>query len=353
MTYGYGIKYNLGRGQFGVSPIVEPCLTNISQWFGATYEDTGLYYQTDKTNPVVPISLKSGIVQLNGVDNGIDYNIPLAIIPTITKIRLVAKTTDQKFVLFNSGGSNYIGALNGDDFYGSQVNIYSISGAEFTNGSKQELIIDNCNLSTWTDISTNYGNFLINGEIYEIEFYDVNNNTIAKYVFGEGSGSIIYDKTGNNHGTILGTLSSVWQTSELQRPNNFLDGYNVGINGEFVPADSSNLGFDVLGDALVYAGIGKTGTGHNICETTYVLEHYGELAITELINHIEVGVRIFFKLTKVGETIMKVDKIVTYDPNVPAPTGTCLADTLKYVSMYFFMFNLMITENTINYLTLI
>ena len=386
MTYGYGIKYNLGRGQFGISPIIEPCLTNISQWFGETYEDSGLYYQTDKADTVVPIGLKSGIVSFNGVDNAIklanlEQNKPQNISRYCFGFTRNGKASGAYHAIFTSlnvgflglqiyipnTGNNlsfYIGTAKMSSYivdlayheYDIQINHTTGITSVIVDNVLEDTVLVNVptvltlHVVTLGNLSPNF----MNGEMTYFKTYDISGDLSGDCFFGSKTGTTVYDISGNsNNGLVLGTIANFWTVSENGMPHNLIYGYNIGVSDEFIPADPNNLSFDVLGDPIVYAGIGETGTGHNMCETSYVLEHYGELTITELINHVEVGVRIFFELTKVGETIIKVDKIVTYDPNEPAPSNECLADTLKYVSMYFFMFNLMITENTINYLTLI
>jgi len=50
---------------------------------------------------------------------------------------------------------------------------------------------------------------------------------VRHYVFGEGSGTVVYDKVTGERYTINGTLTDVWTTSDEQRPNNLLDGFNT------------------------------------------------------------------------------------------------------------------------------
>jgi len=266
---GLGIPFkNLRKYAYYYGVSSEPCLTNISQWFGKTYEDSGLYYQTDLSDPIVPIPLESACVQFNGTDNYLSF-------ADLTGITIVSYLGDA------------IPTINGNDINYTAGESYYL---ELSNGSY--------------------------------------------YVFAENKGLICYDKINGLDATIEGTFTNTRILSLNTKPNNLIDGYNIGINSEFVPTDPNNLGFDVLGDPIVYVGIGETGTGHNMCETTYTLEHYGEWTITELINLSQVGVRIFYELTSGEEYTIKVDKIVTYDPNENAPFGDCLEETQRYCRMF-------------------
>ena len=97
--------------------------------------------------------------------------------------------------------------------------------------------------------------------------------------FVEGSGTTVYDVSGNgNDGTVNGTIAGFWDTSDAQRPNNLLDGFDLWEE-DASPGTYVRVPYDVNGDPIKTSGDSITGYtwvsthagtpfGHNGAEST-------------------------------------------------------------------------------------
>ena len=75
------------------------------------------------------------------------------------------------------------------------------------------------------------------GNYYNLTF-GIDGTTKAIFNFSEGSGSTIYDKSGNeNHSTVAGTLTNIWATSNEQRPYNLENGFSNILIPDSVAVD--------------------------------------------------------------------------------------------------------------------
>ena len=74
---------------------------------------------------------------------------------------------------------------------------------------------------------------------------------IIKYPLTEGSGTTVYDISGNaNHGVISNPDSDCWDYFQYEYSNNHR-GYNLNLDGGKIPASLTNYHLDVLGNELV------------------------------------------------------------------------------------------------------
>jgi hypothetical protein len=79
--------------------------------------------------------------------------------------------------------------------------------------------------------------------------YSAKRDGFFEHKFRESDGTTVYDVSGNgNHGTVNGDLTNFWSTSDTQRPNNFIDGFDLWTND--TTSDNLYVPFDVNGDSI-------------------------------------------------------------------------------------------------------
>jgi len=93
--------------------------------------------------------------------------------------------------------------------------------------------------------------------------FNINNLGTSRIVLATGSGNKIYDVDFPVPAyTVLGTIDSNSWVKQDEYHYNIENGFNL-VSGEYIPASRTNLGFDVLGNALQ----NPTVNGHNGAET--------------------------------------------------------------------------------------
>jgi len=132
-----------------------------------------------------------------------------------TLVRILGSTTGSGWTILEAGSTPITDGIH--DFVYSRdvsgnylVTVDGVTHLSFTNTG--DLFVSNNVMkigTTYNAASDFYG-----GIFYDFDF-KVNGSSVVKYPLAEGEGKITYDVSGNdNHGTIEGTLTNVWDNTQ-------------------------------------------------------------------------------------------------------------------------------------------
>lgn len=267
-----------------------PSFDELIQWLGKTFTSGGLWYQEDQTGVREGEVLLGSYLDFNTVDNVLDYNFkPItgttyaefemdvirtdgdligvnnSLDPIEDNFGLIWFNTDNKIYLVVSAGvtmvAEFTDALTG--YSNTPVHVKGIYDGSQPEGSRIKIWVDDVlqvldtvgvvgtsfqGTAVTNFISGSYTGIIENSRIISSSI-KIGTDPTSVYPIDEKDGDTVFDVSGNdNHGTLLGVLTSIWQEDASATSYNNEFGYNEGgvsdqeliTNGDF---DSGTTGW--------------------------------------------------------------------------------------------------------------